>query len=102
MAAKWYPGVLLAIALAFPACKHMRSCVPESVSGQRSLIDLCDEPDAHAPVRAGLAREVMELAIQRTAGQHPPGARPYRFLALSGGGLYGSFGVGVLSGWTAT
>ena len=39
---------------------------------------------------------------RRAAGRYPPGTRPYQFLALSGGGLYGSFGVGVLNGWTAS
>ena len=29
-------------------------------------------------------------------------ARPGKFLALSGGGMYGAYAVGVLSGWTAT
>jgi hypothetical protein len=31
-----------------------------------------------------------------------PPARPYHFLALSGGGMYGAFGIGLLDGWTET
>jgi predicted acylesterase/phospholipase RssA len=94
-------GLLLAATLAAaPACTHTRPCVPAEVVRHRALIDLCGEPDAHAPVRSGLAREVMDLAVRRAGGAHPPNARPYHVLALSGGGLYGSFGVGVLTGWT--
>jgi hypothetical protein len=78
-----------------------RNCVPEPVAATRNLIDLSAAPDAHAPVAAGLVREVEAEFRRRTAGAHPPGARPYHFLALSGGGFYGSFGIGVLEGWTA-
>jgi hypothetical protein len=103
MAANRCLGLLIAALLAtLPACKHHRPCVPEEVTKHSRLVDLCAEPDGHAPVRGGLSREVMAGAIQRTAGHQPPGARPYKFLALSGGGLYGSFGVGVLTGWTAS
>ncbi|MFO0841773.1 MAG: patatin-like phospholipase family protein [Gemmataceae bacterium] len=103
MRASRHLGLLLAAAAAVtPACVHRRPCVPDDLVRNNKLIDLCGEPDAHAPVRAGLAREVMDLAVRRSAAAHPPGARPYHFLALSGGGLYGSFGVGVLNGWTAS
>jgi hypothetical protein len=91
---------LLSAALA--ACARDRNCVPEHISANRRLIDLSAPPDAHAPVGKGLVREVEAEFRRRTANAHPPGARPYHFLALSGGGQYGSFGVGVLDGWTAS
>jgi hypothetical protein len=77
-----------------------RNCVPEPLTNPRNLVDLCAAPEGHAPVGRGMTREVAEEFRRRGAGMHPPAARPYHFLALSGGGLYGSFGVGVLCGWT--
>jgi hypothetical protein len=65
-----------------------------------SVGDLCAEPGERGPLPSGLAREVAAVALRRTAEHHAPGARPYHFLALSGGGLNGAFGIGVLQGWT--
>ncbi|MFO0846020.1 MAG: patatin-like phospholipase family protein [Gemmataceae bacterium] len=84
-----------------PACKS-RSCVPEPIALRHDLIDLCGGAHDRPPAPAGMTREVMDACLRRAAGHHPPGARPYQFLALSGGGLWGSFGVGVLNGWTAS
>src|SRR3954469_7036374 len=91
--------VVLALAAAVPACA--RQCVPESLADPSRLVDLCAPPEGHAPVDPGLVREVADEFRRRTAGVHPPGTPPYHFLALSGGGLYGAFGVGVLNGWSA-
>lgn len=91
--------VLVAGLAAVPACAK-RHCVPDDLAANKKLIDLSAPPDSHAPVGPGLTRDVAAEFRRRTAGHHPPGARPYTFLALSGGGLYGSFGVGVLNGWT--
>ncbi|MDB5313322.1 MAG: Patatin-like phospholipase [Gemmataceae bacterium] len=93
--------VVCAFLVASPACAR-RNCVPAQIAANRNLIDLSAPPDAHAPVAKGVTREVEAEFRRRSAGQHPPGARPYNFLALSGGGLYGSFGIGVLNGWTET
>lgn len=92
---------LLAVLIAVVGCSK-RYCVPDHLSNTRNLIDLSADPEGHAPVSSLLTREVEAEFRKRRAGIHPPGARPYHFLALSGGGLYGSFGVGVLSGWTAS
>jgi hypothetical protein len=92
---------LLAGLLVVLGCAGRRNCVPEPITATRHLIDLSADPDAHAPVGPGLLREVEAEFRKRTAGAHPPGARPYTFLAMSGGGFYGAFGVGVLEGWTA-
>ena len=89
----------LVFAVACPACAK-RNCVPEELTKSRNLIDLSADPEAHAPVSGGLTREVEAEFRRRTAAATPPGARPYHFLALSGGGLYGSFGVGIMNGWT--
>src|SRR5262249_45322760 len=93
--------LIVGLAGAIPACAPRRHCVPESLATSRDLIDLSLPPDAHAPVSPSLLREVAEEFHRRAAAAHP-GSRPYHFLALSGGGLYGAFGVGVLLGWTET
>jgi len=93
--------VALTLATACAACSK-RHCVPEELTKKRALIDLSAAPDAHAPVSKTLTREVEAEFRKRSAGTHPEGTKPYHFLALSGGGLYGSFGVGVLNGWSET
>jgi Patatin-like phospholipase len=100
MAATRLGGLLAALALlaAVPACTQ--NCVPERLANPRNLIDLSAPPDAHASPSPGLIREVAATFQHRGDVQTPPGARPYHILALSSGGLYGSFGVGVLKGWT--
>lgn len=87
------------LAVACSACAQ-RNCVPESIVKAPHLIDLGADPSAHAPVGKGLTREVEAEFRRRGAQQHPPSAAPYHLLALSGGGMYGSFGIGVLNGWT--
>jgi hypothetical protein len=77
-----------------------RHCVPEPLSNPRNLADLGAPPEGHVLVSPRITREVADEFRRRGAGMHPPGTQPYQFLALSGGGLYGSFGVGVLCGWT--
>src|SRR5262245_13320177 len=125
MAKRWV-GLLLALAAALPsACngtrlclprevaetgqpspsrqtarRSSRPCVPGPIAESRNWIDLCGEPDAHVPVPSGVAREVEEVLYRFAATRSPPGGRPMHFLALSSGGLQGSFGVGVLNGWT--
>ena len=98
---RWFVVLLVVAALAVPGCAR-RHCVPESISHTRNLVDLGAAADSHAPVEAGVTREVEAEFRKRIATKHPAGARPYNFLALSGGGMYGSFGVGVLNGWTET
>jgi hypothetical protein len=100
---RFLPLVLaLGLATSGPACAPRRACVPHEVATSRNLIDLSLPPDAHVPVDPGVIREVAEEFRLRGAARSPKGARPYHFLALSGGGLYGAFGVGVLLGWTET
>jgi len=93
-------AVMLAAAVfaASGGCSR-RHCVPDSLAQSHNLIDLDSEGD-HAPVEAGITRDVEAEYRKRVAASHPAGARPYNFLALSGGGMYGSFGVGILHGWT--
>ncbi|MFO0804657.1 MAG: patatin-like phospholipase family protein [Gemmataceae bacterium] len=78
-----------------------RACVPEHLSERRDLVDL-SAPDARPPAGPVVIRGVEAEYRKHIAPSRPANARPYNFLALSGGGLYGAFGVGVLNGWTST
>src|SRR5262245_39036533 len=92
---------LIVVLLAFlAACAPRRACVPGDVATSRDLVDLSLPPDAHAPVGPGPLRDVADEFRRRGAAAGPGPGRPYHFLALSGGGLYGAFGLGVLLGWT--
>jgi predicted acylesterase/phospholipase RssA len=90
--------VLAAIAVA--GCSR-RACVPEQFL-ERHLVDLSADPNEHAPADPDAIRELEAEHRRHVAKKRPANVRPYNFLALSGGGLYGAFGVGVLSGWTET
>ena len=90
---------LAALAAAVGCSK--RHCVPAEWSKTRTLVDLSTPPDAHAPLNPGLLREVAGEFRRRGETVYPPGTPPYRILALSGGGVYGAFGVGVINGWSA-
>lgn len=88
---------LVAVALIAPGCNR-RHCVPAEVA-DRKYVDVSCGAEAHAPVAPSRIREVEAEFYRRTAA-NAPAARPYQFLALSGGGMYGAYGVGVLTGWT--
>jgi hypothetical protein len=91
------PLFVLAVALLAPGCSR-RHCVPTDVAA-RKYVDVSCPAEAHAPVPPSRLREIEAEFHRRAAGNAPP-TRPYHFLALSGGGFYAPFGVGVLTGWT--
>jgi patatin-like phospholipase len=91
---------VLGLAVGVPACAPKRACVPAELALSRDLVDLGQPADGHAPVSPGMIREVAAEFRRRGAAAHPEPGRPYHILALSGGGLYGAFGVGILVGWT--
>jgi predicted acylesterase/phospholipase RssA len=93
-------ALCLLAALAVAGCSR-RHCVPEHYASKK-LVDLSAEPNQHAPAVPDVIREVEAEFRNQIAKRRPANTRPYNFLALSGGGMYGSFGVGVLSGWTET
>lgn len=93
--------LLLLVFVAIPAgCG--RRCVPQNFVKSHHLIDASAPLDAHVPVSPDTLREVAFEFRRRATADHPPGTRPYTMLALSGGGVYGAFGAGVLNGWTAS
>jgi hypothetical protein len=91
-------SVLFLVTAVLTAGCGRRHCVPDDLAA-RPLTDLTCGSDAHAPVGPGRLREV-EAEFRRRSAETAPPARPYQFLALSGGGMYGAFGIGVLTGWT--
>ncbi len=93
--------LLLLAATAAVGCSR-RQCVPESLWSRHDLVDLTAAADSHQSADPAVIREVEAEYRKKIADRRPAGGRPYNFLALSGGGLYGAFGVGVLSGWTET
>jgi len=92
-------GILLLTAFAAPGCAR-RQCVPEALSSRNDLVDLTASPESRGRTDTRALREVEAEYRKRIDARRPADAKPYNFLALSGGGLYGAFGVGVLSGWT--
>jgi hypothetical protein len=96
-------SILLVCLCALPAAclQRTRSCVPPNLLQSGNYIDLNAPPGADRPVDtsdlAPLLARFQEDGQSRT--DEKPG-KQYRILALSGGGAYGAFSVGVLSGWT--
>ena len=91
-------GVLL-LAVAVGCTARQRTCAPPALTRESGLVQPGPADDS-APVEAELLRSFAD----RTRVANAPGdplARPGKFLALSGGGMYGAYTVGVLSGWTA-
>jgi len=91
--------LLLLIAVWSVAAGCARHCVPEPLTRPGAVVDLC-AAEEYAPTDPAAVRAVAAEFTRRGHTAYPPGTRPYQFLALSGGGLFGSFGVGVLAGWT--
>lgn len=73
--------LLPVILAAGPGCgRSARNCVPAPIASSSDWIDLSRDEPAPAPV------------VSERAG-------PRNVLILSSGGMYGAFGVGVLTGW---
>jgi hypothetical protein len=89
--------VLLAACAAGCVGRH-RCCAPPELTRASGLVQL-GPGDESSAIETDLIRSFAEKA--RTAND--PAALPVkrsRVLALSGGGMYGAYTVGVLSGWT--
>jgi predicted acylesterase/phospholipase RssA len=95
------PGLLLAALIALGAgCAQVpRVAVPANLKSAR-LIDV-DAPPRESPRGDPQLIPRLEEIIQAKFedGEKLP---PLNLLALSGGGMYGAFDVGVLYGWTAS
>lgn len=92
-------GALLVASLAGCTARH-RACAPPELIRESGLIRL-GPSDESGPVEAELLRSLADrIRVAKVPGGEP--SRPGKFLALSGGGMYGAYAVGLLSGWTAT
>jgi hypothetical protein len=77
-----------------------RACAPPALSRESGLVQP-GPADNSGPIETELLRSLVDRTRTANAGS-TPAAKAGKFLALSGGGMYGAYSVGVLSGWTAT
>ncbi len=94
--------LLLGLVILLGGCttKH-RCCAPPELTRASGLVPLTGgDPESEA-VEVELLRS---FANQSRTSNAPgsPADKPRKFLALSGGGMYGAYSVGVLCGWSAT
>ena len=93
---RWsFPVLLLVSAL---GCGSSRDCVPAGLT-QRNWIDLT-EPNAYHPAAIGVGERLASALRENCLPRGPDTRAPLNVLAISGGGKFGSFGAGVLRGWT--
>jgi hypothetical protein len=94
--------LLLALLVGVAGCiARQRTCAPPELTRTSGLVPLTPTDDGAALVEAELFRSF----TNRGRIENGPDDRPVRcgkFLALSGGGMYGAYTVGILNGWTAT
>lgn len=91
-------GVILLVTAGGCMARH-RVCAPLELTRESGLVQL-GPADEDRPAET----ELLRAFADRTRVANAPGAaaaRPGTFLAISGGGMYGAYAVGVLSGWTA-
>lgn len=98
-----YPSIAIlpvVLILTLVGCTtRSRYCPPSELSRPSGLVQLSPSEDEFQPNETDLLR----AATARYQAFDDPTAQPcrkIRVLALSGGGMYGAYGVGVLSGWT--
>ncbi len=80
-------------------CKQ-RSCLPPELTRTSGLVQLGTTEDERQTVDTDVIRSLADK-FAPTEGT-PANCRRVRALVLSGGGMYGAYSVGVLSGWTAS
>jgi hypothetical protein len=90
---------LCVLVLAAGCTTRHRVCAPPELARESGLVQPGAE-DASGGAEAELLRSFADRTRTANAPCDPP-PRPGKFLALSAGGMYGAYSVGVLSGWTA-
>jgi predicted acylesterase/phospholipase RssA len=92
----------LTILAALTGCTtRSRYCPPNELTRSSGLIQLSPTDDKSQATETDL----LHAAAQRSQSAYDSSAPPCKkmqVLVLSGGGMYGAYSVGVLSGWTAT
>jgi len=96
-------AVFLLSLLSLTGCSHKRLCVPSEWNEPGALVPLepTDDHDNHIPLDSEIFATFPQR-LQATEPPQPPPAGPVKnALVLSGGGMYGAYAVGVLTGWSA-
>lgn len=96
--AYWLPW--LAAFLTGCSALHRRNAVPEHAVGgvhPPGYSNIRDWGDHFSPV---LQQSVETALRQEAAAGNPYGGTPIQYLSLSGGGMNGAFGAGLLCGWS--
>ena len=82
--------------------QNRRACVPAGLMTSAATVDLNSDCGQHRTSE----RELLNASLAHLKADSDRATarseRSYNVLALSGGGSYGAFSAGVLSGWTAT
>jgi len=99
MRSRWQRLSLLLVLVAVMASGCLRRCVPASLTQNCELVDLSKNSCDRVSFDPALPHELAEEARKRIE-QRQTDHRPLQSLVLSGGGVYGAFGIGVLNGWT--
>src|SRR5713101_2715938 len=74
---------------------RVRYCAPSNIN-PAFLTDLDSAPGEYMPIDPGAIPKL----VPNTPTESGKGLPPLNVLAISGGGMYGAFDVGVLHGWT--
>jgi hypothetical protein len=93
-------GLAILLLAAVGCTARHRCCAPPALTRESGLVQPGSGADDPA-LEPELLRSFADRARAANAPCDAP-TRPGKFLALSGGGMYGAYTVGVLSGWTAT
>jgi hypothetical protein len=94
--------VLLALAAAGCAARQRTAAPPPEYSRASGLVQIGPGDNHPAVTETDLLRSYAERSRTSNTGEPLPAGKPEKYLALSGGGKFGAYTVGVLSGWTAT
>jgi Patatin-like phospholipase len=93
---------LLAVAIFAAGCvSRHRPCAPPEMTRTSGLVALTPTDDESQPIETELIRSLANKSRPGNDAAAIP-LRQSKVLVLSGGGMYGAYTVGVLSGWTAT
>ncbi len=92
-------GTLLAVG---PACasRSRSGCLPKELTRESGLIQVSAGDAENRPTEADLLKAFAQRTRQSGFNAPSSGRQP-QILVLSGGGMYGAYSVGVLSGWSA-
>ncbi len=87
------------ISLVLAGCTAPRqNCLPPEIATAR--LREVTSPDETPPYDPDLMAALNDVMGKNQVNKPGPSQRPQNYLALSGGGVFGAFTVGILNGWT--